>query len=301
MNRRDFLRLGAASAVLAGAVPAAASSDSVTVGGKNFTEQYLLAEMTVAYLTAHGVSAQKRDGMTSPVLRQSLTRAQVDLCWEYVGTSLVVFNGVPASEAMTRQGALTRVRELDRARGLVWLGPSAAGNSYALSMRRADATELEIATLGDLATYMEDQDGPRTLALNTEFAGRRDGLHHLAHHYGFQWPAAQLRRMPTARMLPALREGAVRVSVAFATDGALKDQGLVLLQDDRAFFPDYSLAPVVRRDLLDRHPDLEPLLEALGAHLTKSKLCGMNWRIDVEQRPVAEVARRFLEEEDLLG
>lgn len=304
MNRRDFLWLGAASATLPATIPRAGAREPVLIGGKNFTEQYLLAEITRSYLEALGVPAVKRDGMSSPVLRRSLRQGQADLCWEYVGTSLVVFNGVAPGTASDTENAFAQVRDLDAAQDLLWLGPSNAGNRYALAMGKAQAQELGIAAIGDLARAMREDKGVRgsfRLAFNTEFAGRRDGLRPLSRFYGFDWPPQRLHRMPTARMLPALAAGRVEVSVAFATDGLLADPSLLVLDDDGGFFPDYTLAPVVRRDFMDRWPDLRPAIETLAKRLTRPSLQSMNRRVEIERRPLREVAAAFLREEKLPG
>ncbi|WP_305792329.1 glycine betaine ABC transporter substrate-binding protein, partial [Arhodomonas sp. KWT] len=121
----------------------------ITVGGKGFTEQLLLASMTTQYLKAEGYDVDKRDGMGSTVLRKAQTNGQVDLYWEYTGTSLITYNKV--EEDLGPEETYERVKKLDAEKGLVWLEPSDANNTYALAMREDDAAKRGIETLSDLA------------------------------------------------------------------------------------------------------------------------------------------------------
>ena len=115
----------------------AVAAQEIVVGGKNFTEQLILAEMTEQLLEAEGFDVEKRDGLGSTVLREAQVNGQVDLYWEYTGTSLVTYNKV--EEQLGPQETYERVKELDAEKGIVWLEPSAANNTYALMMEAQDA------------------------------------------------------------------------------------------------------------------------------------------------------------------
>ncbi|SFT63594.1 Substrate binding domain of ABC-type glycine betaine transport system [Halomonas saccharevitans] len=120
------------SLTLAGSMTTA-HADEIVVGGKNFTEQQILASMTAQYLDALGYDVEKRAGMGSAVLRQAQENGQLDLYWEYTGTSLINYNDI--SESLTPEETYQRVKTLDAEKGLVWLEPSDANNTYALAMR----------------------------------------------------------------------------------------------------------------------------------------------------------------------
>lgn len=148
MLKRTFL--GLASATLAFAVlPLAAQAQSVVVGGKNFTEQQIMAEMTTQLLKAKGFTVDKRAGLGTAPLRQAQEAGQIDLYWEYTGTSLITFNKV--SDKLDAAATYAKVKELDAAKGLVWLNPSRANNTYALAMRKKDADAKGVKTLDDLS------------------------------------------------------------------------------------------------------------------------------------------------------
>lgn len=298
MWKNRFIAL-AATAVLALGVSAGSAKAEVVVGGKGFTEQLLLAEITAVYLENNGYNVDKRDGMGSAVLRQAQENGQVDVYWEYVGTALIVYNEIEGAAEMSADEAYGTVKEVDAEKGLVWLAPTGANNTYALAIREAEAEELGVNSISDVIERMESEDGV-SLAVNSEFAGRPDGLPGLQEHYGFNWPRGDLKQMDTGLIYQALNEEQVDVGLVFATDGRIAAFDFKVLEDDRGFFPNYALAPVVRQDTLEANPDLTEQLNELGARLDDAVMQDLNRRVDVDRKTVEEVAREFLQEEGLI-
>ena len=281
---------------LAAASTAATAAD-LTVGGKNFTEQQIIASMTSQYLEALGYDVDNRAGMGSAVLRQAQENGQIDLYWEYTGTSLITYNDI--SERLDPEETYAQVKELDAEIGLVWLEPSAANNTYGLAMREDDAAERGIVTISDLAAAINDGD-ELTLASNAEFYARDDGLRPLQEMYEFEFERRNVSRMDTGLTYPALRDGEVDVSVVFATDGRIPAFDLRVLEDDLDYFPAYALTPVIRAETLEEFPELEAQLNALSALLDDETMAELNARVDVERETIERVAEAFLEEHDLL-
>ncbi len=281
---------------LAGAMTTAQASD-ISVGGKNFTEQQILSSMTSQYLEGLGYDVDTRSGMGSAVLRQAQENGQIDLYWEYTGTSLINFNNV--SERLDPEETYERVKELDAEKGLVWLAPSAANNTYALAMRADDAEERGIHTLSDLAAAINDGESLE-VGLNAEFYARDDGWRPLMGAYEFQVGRRDVSRMDTGLVYQALRDGNVDVGLVFATDGRIPAFDFHVLEDDREFFPAYALTPVVRQDTLDEFPELEEQMNALSALLDDETMAELNARVDVEREGIERVAQAFLEEHELL-
>ncbi|MGH8759622.1 MAG: glycine betaine ABC transporter substrate-binding protein, partial [Burkholderiales bacterium] len=152
----------ATSAAMLWAVPASAAT--IVVGGKNFTEQQLITAMTSRLLESKGFTVAKKDGMGSAVLRQAQENGQIDVYWEYTGTSLITYNKI--NERLSPEDTYKKVKELDAAKGLVWLNPSQANNTYALAMNQDDAKKLGITTLSDLSKTVRGGKA-LTLASNT--------------------------------------------------------------------------------------------------------------------------------------
>jgi osmoprotectant transport system substrate-binding protein len=294
-----LLGVAAIAASASAARPAAAQQGrTIVVGGKNFTEQQLMAEMTVQLLRAHGFQVDKRAGMGSTVLRTAQENGQVHLYWEYTGTSLITSNKV--TDRLPPDETLARVRELDAAKGLVWLNPSRANNTYCLIMNRDEAERRGIRTISDLAAAVKRGD-QLTFASNVEFAERPDGLRPLQQHYGFDFGRANVRRMDSGLTYQALRDRQVNVALAFATDGRIPAFNFVVLQDDKGFFPSYALTPVVRKEVLDANPRLAELLNGLAAKLDDDTMARLNASVDVEKKSIEEVAAAFLREQRLIG
>ncbi|MAY71000.1 MAG: glycine/betaine ABC transporter substrate-binding protein [Halomonas sp.] len=288
------LLLGAAMTTLACTTQA---DDELTVGGKNFTEQLILASMTSQYLEAWGYEVEERSGMGTSVLRKAQESGQIDLYWEYTGTSLISYNGV--EEKLDPQETYDRVKQLDAEKGLVWLEPSEANNTYALAMREDQAETLGITSLSDLAEVINNGE-TLVLASNATFYSRDDGLRPMQERYGFEFGRRNVKRMDQGLTLPSLDQGEVDVAMTTATNGRIPALDLTVLEDDRQFFPNYALAPVVRQDTLDEHPELAAQLNILSGLLDDATMARLNAQVDVERETVEDVAAQFLEDQRLL-
>ncbi|HEV2557872.1 MAG TPA: glycine betaine ABC transporter substrate-binding protein [Microvirga sp.] len=290
----------AAAAALAGtwgaAGPASAQGKALVVGGKNFTEQLILAEMTTELLKAKGLRAEKKDGLASALLRQAQEKGEVDLYWEYTGTALVVYNKV--EDRLSPEQTYERVKELDGRKGLVWLKPSTANNTYAIALQADTAAQKNLKTISDLAKAVEGSNFK--LATDGEFARRDDGLVGLQKAYGFTYPRTNLVLMDPGLTYEALRQGRVETAVVLTTDGRVKAFNLAVLQDDKTFFPSYVLAPVARKEALDANPGLADALNDLSGRLTEDVMRGLNAEVDVDKRDVRQVAADFLKKQNLL-
>lgn len=291
-----FIKTAAAGLALAG-LSTAALADEIVVGGKNFTEQQILSSMTEQLLEAKGYDVDNRAGMGSAALRQAMENGQIDVYWEYTGTSLITYNKV--EEKLNKIDTYERVKELDAEKGIVWLDPSDANNTYALAMREAQAEELGIETLSDLAERVNTEDD-LTFASNAEFYARADGLKPLQEAYGFEFGRPSIKRMDTGLVYQALRDEQVEVGLVFATDGRIPAFDFRVLEDDKDYFPAYALAPVVREEVLEKNPELADILNEVSAKLDDETMAALNARVDVEKVSVENVAAEFLKEQGLI-
>jgi osmoprotectant transport system substrate-binding protein len=278
-------------------VPSLATAQNIVVGGKNFTEQQIMSQMTAQLLQAKGFKVDVKAGMGSAVLRQAQESGQIDVYWEYTGTSLITYNKI--SERMSAADTYAKVKELDAAKGLVWLDPSKANNTYGLAMNQDDAKKQGIATISDLAAKVKGG-AKLTLASNAEFYARPDGLKPLEERYGFEFPRESVKRMDTGLVYQALKEHQVDVGLVFATDGRIPAFNFVMLKDDRNYFPNYALTPVVRKQVLDANPKLAEILNALSSKLDDATMARLNASVDVDKKTVEDVARTFLKEQGLV-
>ena len=296
MHKRTFLGLASAALAFA-ALPLAAQAQTVVVGGKNFTEQQIMSEMTAQLLRAKGFTVDKRAGLGTAPLRQAQEAGQIDLYWEYTGTSLITFNKV--ADKLDAAATYAKVKELDAAKGLVWLTPSKANNTYALAMRKKDAAAKGVTSLDDLAAKVKGGEALK-FGCNAEFYARPDGLAPLQKTYGFEFGRENVVRMDTGLVYQALRDSQVDVGLVFATDGRVPAFDFVILADTKGYFPTYAMTPVIRKETLDKNPRLAELLNGLSAKLDDATMARLNASVDVDKKTVEEVAAGFLKAQSLV-
>lgn len=274
-----------------------ASAKNIVVGGKNFTEQQIMSEMTSQLLRAKGFTVDKRDGLGTAPLRQAQEAGQIDVYWEYTGTSLIVFNKV--TEKLDAAATYAKIKELDAAKGLVWLNPSRANNTYAIAMRKDDAAAKGISTLSELAAKISGGD-KLTFGCNAEWYARPDGLKPFEQAYGFEFGRENVKRMDTGLVYQALKDAQVDTGLVFATDGRVPAFNFVILKDDKGYFPNYALTPVIRKEVLDASPELGDILNGLSAKLDDATMAKLNATVDVDKKTVEEVVKDYLKSQGLV-
>ena len=271
---------------------------SIVVGGKGFTEQLLLAEITGQYLTAKGYDVELKTGMGTSLVREALENKQVDVYWEYTGTAFLNFHknkfaNQPGDEIYDA------VKAKDAGIGIVWLNASAANNTYALAVRQADAQSKSLKSLEDLAAKLNSGE-KLTFGCNIEFYKRDDGLKPLQKAYGFKFPRSDVKRMETGLVYKALKDGDVDVGLVFATDGRIPAFNFVVLKDTKNYFPAYAITPTIRKETLDANPDLADHLNKLSALFDDATMSALNAEVDVDKKSVTEVAKGFLKSKGLV-
>lgn len=290
----------ALAALLLTTAPARAQEGAgpVRVGGKNFTEQLILSSMTTQYLKAKGIDTTLTSGLGSTLMRQALESGQLDVVWDYTGTALIVFNKV--EEKLDGPESYNRVKTLDAAKGLVWLDASQVNNTYAFAMPKERAGDIR--TLSAYAEKMraEGESTKHPLAVDMEFAARPDGLEPLKAAYKLPFTRKDVIQLDPGLVYTALKNNQVDLGLVYTTDGRVKGFDLVLLEDDLHYFPPYNAVPVVRRAVLDAHPQLGGLLNALAAKLDNAAMTDMNYKVDIDQQPVDKVAGDFLRSHGLI-
>jgi len=288
--------------VLGGALGAgvgvtSASAKDIRIGGKDFTEQLIIAEITKQLLQSKGYNVVKNDGMGTKIVRAALENGEIDMYWEYTGTSLVTFNKV--KDKLSPEQTYEKVKELDAKKGLVWLMPSKANNTYAMAIRLDNPKTDGMTTISDMAASY-NASKPLMMGTTAEFPKRPDGLLGLQKVYGFEAGREYVKPMNLGLAYQALGQGDLDVVSAQATDGMIAAMHLKLLKDDKNFFPNYALTPVVRQDFLDANPDVKGILESVSAKLTDDQMQKLNGEVDVEKKTIEAVASEFLKASNLM-
>jgi osmoprotectant transport system permease protein len=275
--------MGAPALLLLLAVQAAPPRP-VVVASKPFGESYVLAEMFAQLLEARGVPVDRRPGLgATEIAFRALRSGAIDVYPEYTGTGLLAILGEPPLR--DPHEVFDRVsREFHRRWQVRWLPPLGFENTYAIAVRRETAKRHRLETLSDLARV-----GPTLRAgLTADFIGRPDGLPGLARAYGLRF--AEVRALLPAVKYQALAAGEVDVIDGYSTDGLIARYDLVVLEDNRRFFPPYQAAALVSGPLSERRPEAVAALTELSGRLDVATMRGLNRRLEVEGEPVERVA-----------
>jgi osmoprotectant transport system substrate-binding protein len=287
-----------AGAALAGMCWSGAGAQTIVVGGKAFTEQQIMTAMTVALLKAKGFTPDRKAGMGSAAVRAALENGQIDVYWEYTGTALGVYNKITDKFA-SAEDAYRKIKEVDGAKGLVWLAMSPVNNTYAFAMNKDDAQKRGIVTMSDYAKAVKGG-AKLTFASNAEFYARPDGLPGWQTAYGFELERDNVKRMDTGLTYNALKDRQVDSAVVFATDGRIPAFNFVVLKDDKNYAAPYNLTPVVRKEVLDKNPKLADALNSVSAKLNDETMAKLNASVDVDKKTPEEVAEAFLKANGLI-
>lgn len=294
-----WMRLLGAACLALGvmATSATAQAATLTIGGKNFTEQLILSEMTAQYLRSKGYDVELKNGLGSVVMRQGMESNQLDIVWEYTGTSLIVYNKV--TEKLDPQQTYERVKDLDGKIGIIWLNPSALNNTYAFAMPGKIAREEGVETVSQLIDRFR-ANPKMQFAFDMEFVGRSDGLEPMEQLYDFHLERPNIKQMDPGLVYTALKNEQIDAGLVYTSDGRNKGFDLKVLTDDKGFFPAYAATPVVRKEVLDANPKLADELNALSAKINSENMSDMNAKVDIDHRGVARVASDFLKQEGLV-
>jgi osmoprotectant transport system substrate-binding protein len=272
--------------VLAFAVGTAAAQ-TVRVGSKNFTEQFVLAELYAQALEAAGIKVERKINLGGTLIaHKALEEKEIDFYPEYTGTMLLA---VLKQETMTdRKAVYDKVKAEYAAKGLVVLNETPFQNTYNMVVRPETAAQYRLETLSDLAKVAKEL----KLGAGPEFRDRKDGLPGLKAKYGMEFK--EDLQMAIGLRYQALKTDQIQVVNGYSTDGMISAMKLKRLKDDKNLWPPYYLAPVVRKDALDANPRIAEVLNRVSALLDEASMAEMNYRVDGEKMEPRDVARDFL-------
>nr|WP_321502129.1 glycine betaine ABC transporter substrate-binding protein [uncultured Dethiosulfovibrio sp.] len=298
MSNKKIFRSFVLSLCLFLAVGGVAHAAKVTVGAKNFTEQYVVGEMMALLLENAGFDVSRKMGTGSSITRTALTTGQTDLYAEYTGTAWPLY--------LKHEGKVDDAKELyDRVKaedleknGIVWLDRSKINNTFALAIRKDDADRLG-TTISELASYINENPGKVTFGTGSEFNERSDGIPGIMETYGFSLTNKQRRIMDIGLTFEAIDRKQIDVAMAYPTDGKLQKFNLLILEDDKQFFPAYNLCVTVRKEFLDANPEVEEILKPI-ADLDNETMQKLNYKVDAVGLPADMVAKEYLEEIGIL-
>jgi osmoprotectant transport system substrate-binding protein len=305
----------------------AAQDDSkVIVGSKDFTEQFILGNIYLKVLENLGIETEDKLNLGgTQIAQQALVNGDISLYPEYTGTGLTEVLQLSVSEVLqfaatpVAAGGATPVdaaatasaepdvsqlvfdtvkRQYQDQFGLVWLERSPANNTQALAVKRDFSESNGITTISQLAAVAGDY----IISAPADFPERQDGLLGLQQVYAEGFNDIEVLPVAPGLKYQALLDDEAQVVLAFGTDGQIAGYDLVVLEDDKGLWPPYNVAPVVRQEVLDAHPEIEEAFNAVTTSLTNDILSGLNWKVDGDEKQEPEdVADAYLKDNGFIS
>lgn len=283
-------------------------SGRIVIGAKNFTEQVILGELLAQEIEAAAASA----GHPKPVERrfylagsylchQALVSGRIDAYVEYTGTALTAILKQPLPPPGQRDAArvFDELAQIYASKYGIRVEPSLGfEDTFAIVVRSEDARRMHLSTLSEAARLIDSPVSEANLphawrlGVGYEFQSRPDGLAGLSSAYGLHFSDLP-RTMDLGLLYRALAANQVDIVAGNSTDGPIRALKLVALEDDRHYFPPYQAVPLVRRDALGAHPEIQAAIDRLAGALTADQMQSMNDAVDARHRDPAEVVREF--------
>ncbi|WP_275524045.1 glycine betaine ABC transporter substrate-binding protein [Kamptonema sp. UHCC 0994] len=267
------------------------SQKQIVICSKDFTEQVILVEILARHIEAKTDIQVKRElNLGGTLCHQSLVAGKVDLYVEYTGTAFAnILKQKPISDP---KKVYTYIKqEYAKQFELEWTEPLGFNNSFAIIIRGDDAKKLNLQTLSQLGKA-----APKLRAgFGPEFKERKDGFPGLAKTYGLKF-AEEPKEMLLGLLYQALKEKQVDVIAGNSTDGLIESLSLVVLKDDKQYFPPYEAAPVVRSAILAKYPELREVLNELAGKISEEDMRKLNYQVDGKQLDAGQVAQDFLQQ-----
>lgn len=272
------------------------TNNVIRIGSKDFTEQVILGELYAQLLEAQDLPVERKFNLGgTPIAQAGLLKGDIDLYPEYTGTALLTILKQPSnSNAQEVFDTVAKTYEQDY--NLVWLNPAPMNNTQALVVTAAIAKKYQLKTISD---FVQQANQFRMIG-PPEFEAREDGLPGLKSVYGDFKLKAYIATDPGLRY-QALQSDQAEVAVGFATDGEISALDLVILEDDRALFPPYQVAPVIRQPVLETYTKIKDTLNALAPKLTDDTMRRLNYEVSGNRQEPRTVAQQFLQEMGLLS
>jgi osmoprotectant transport system substrate-binding protein len=268
-------------------------ADRIVVGSKNFTEQLVLGEIIAQQIEnkTHFPVERRFYLAGSYICHQAILGGRIDIYPEYTGTALTAILKEPPSS--DKEKVYNEVKTEYAKQFNLDVGQTFGFNdTFAMEIRGEDARRLGLKTISQSAAYTPTW----RAGFGYEFMERPDGYKGLAATYGLRF-AESPRIMDLGLLARALKEKQVDLAAGNTTDGLIPALDLFVLEDDKHYFPPYEAVPIIRKDMIARHPEVLQALNELADKISDDEMRQLNYAVDGQHRDVKEVVREFLQKQ----
>jgi glycine betaine/choline ABC-type transport system substrate-binding protein len=272
-------------------VAGAGSKPTITVGSKNFTEQFVLGEIYSQALEAAGFKVKKQLNLGSELIAyKALKAGTIDAYPEYTGTALTSFFGVKTADVpKDPEQAFQKTKEGFAKNDITALPHTPFQNTFRLTMTKAKAQKLGVKTTSDL----KGKESKLAISGFPECKQRQDCLLGVEDTYGLKFG----KFVASEQKYQVLDSGDADVVFGFTTDGDLAGGKYVTLDDDKKFFPPYNVTFAIRNEALKNiGPDGQKVIEQVQKPLTEKVMQELNARVDIDKQKPAEAAKSYLQQ-----
>lgn len=272
-----------------------AKKETIHIATKPMTEQYVLGEMLDILIeqdTKLNVELTQGVGGGTSNIEPAMESDEFDLYPEYTGTA---WNMVLKKDGIYSEDLFPDLqKEYKDSLDMQWVGMYGFNNTYGLVVRKEIAKKYNLKTYSDLKAISDQL----TFGAEYDFFEREDGYDALCETYGFHFKKTM--DMDISLKYQAINQGQIDVMVIFTTDGQLSVSDVTVLTDDKGFYPSYLCGNVVRNEVLEKHPELENVLNTLSGTISDTAMAQMNYKVETLGKEPREVAQEFLEKASLI-
>jgi osmoprotectant transport system permease protein len=269
-------------------------SPTIIIGSKNFTEQFILGEILAQHIEANtNIKVDRRFNLGGTfICHEAVKAGKIAGYVEYTGTA---FTAVLKEKVITEpQLVYEKVKEKYQDKyKLSVMPPLGFESTFAMIIRGEDAKKWQVKTLSEVAKYAPQMQA----GFGYEFLERVDGYSGLSKTYNLKF--GKIKQMELGLMYQALKEKQVDLIAANSTDGLIPVLNLVVLADDKKYFPPYQAVPVFNQEILQKYPELTKTINQLAGKISTTEIQQMNYQVDNQSRPVEEVVKKWLKSKNL--
>jgi osmoprotectant transport system substrate-binding protein len=270
--------------------------DKIVISGKMWTEQYILPHILSEYIQEKtDYKVEVKDGLGEVnILTPAIEKGDIDMYVEYTGTGLEGVLKQKAKPGQTPDEVYEQVKKGYKDKfNVVWLKPLGFENTYTLAYTKDKA--FKATTFSDIVPISKDLTFG---APHTFYERETDGYDSMVEAYGFSFKETE--SFDPNIMYEAVKNGEIDLIPAFTTDARIVRYDFGTLKDDKAFFPPYYAAPIVRQETLEQFPELEKVLNELAGKITEEEMSEMNAKVDLDKEDAKKVAKDFLIKKGLI-